>query len=376
MQSSFIDLGKAAGDGRTKVIRALSWDIDQPPDTKLELRSRSGNTLGEQYTFYDRAGNLTTEESWISKPKVLRGPIDTTVVTGADWDEWSNFYQVSGEPFKSKSPRRFIQLEMILSTADPQVAPEVASLSIEFEGALIQGALGTISPRNARTNADTRFRYTLFPEADTGDSSFDILRFTLPGPLSTEEVELTIDGVSTVPASISAQEDSLFIALPQKIIGDSVQVSFTARVLQNAAVFTLDLGNGQRPGIWQSVEPATRRSNVVLLPELPRSGQLIDDLRVEPALFTPNGDGANEQLAISFVVLKLTAANAEVKIHDLAGRFITRLAATETDGRLTFPWSGHDAQGALVPPGTYLCRIDLGADHGEDLRLRAIAVAY
>ena len=376
MQSSFINLGEAAGDGRTKVIRALSWDIDKPPDTKLELRSRSGNTLGEQYTFYDRAGNLTTEESWISKPKVLRGPIDTTVVTGADWDEWSNFYQVSGEPFKSKSPRRFIQLEMILSTADPQVAPEVTSLSIEFEEALIQGALGTISPRNARTNADTRFSYTLFPEADTGDSGFDILRFTLPGPLSTEEVELTIDGVSTVPTSISAQEDSLFIALPQKVIGDSVQVSFTARVLQNAAVFTLDLGDGQRPGIWQSVEPATRRSNVVLLPELPRSGQLINDLRVEPGLFTPNGDGANEQLAISFVVLKLTAANAEVKIHDLAGRFITRLAATETDGRLTFSWSGHDAQGALVPPGTYLCRIDLGADHGEDLRLRAIAVAY
>ncbi|HIG54779.1 MAG TPA: hypothetical protein EYQ18_12520 [Candidatus Handelsmanbacteria bacterium] len=113
MQSSYIDLGEAAGDGRTKVIRALSWDIDQPPGTKLELRSRSGNTLGEQYTFYDRAGNLTTEESWTSKPKVLRGPIDTTVVTGADWDEWSNFYQVSGEPFKSKSPRRFMQLEMI-----------------------------------------------------------------------------------------------------------------------------------------------------------------------------------------------------------------------------------------------------------------------
>ena len=95
------------------MIRALSWDVDTPPRTKLELRSRSGNTLGEHYTFYDRAGAVTTEESWTSKPKVLRGPIDTSIVTSADWDEWSNFYQVSGEPFKSKSPRRFVQLELI-----------------------------------------------------------------------------------------------------------------------------------------------------------------------------------------------------------------------------------------------------------------------
>ena len=28
-----------------------------------------------------------------SLPKVIRGPIDTTVVVGADWGAWSNFYQ-------------------------------------------------------------------------------------------------------------------------------------------------------------------------------------------------------------------------------------------------------------------------------------------
>ncbi len=29
-----------------------------------------------------------------------------------------------------------------------------------------------------------------------------------------------------------------------------------------------------------------------------------------------------------------------------------------------------------MPPGTYLCRIDLGADAGDDTVLRTIAVAY
>ena len=376
MQSSFIDLGAAAGDGRTKVIRALSWDADAPAATKLELRSRSGNTLGEQYTFYDRAGAVTTEESWTSKPKVLRGPIDTTVVTGVDWDGWSNFYQVSGEPFKSKSPRRFLQLEMILSTDDPAVAPEVGSLSIEFEDALVQEARGRIWPRRALTNVETRFSYTLLPRADAEDGGFDILRLTVPGPVSADGVGLSVGGSATEPAAISVRDDSLFVTLPEKVIGDSLQVGFTARVLQNAAVFTLDLGDSARPGVWQSVEPASRRANVVLLPDLPGNDQLIEDLRVEPALFTPNGDGINDLLAISFVVLKAMTTDARVQIFDLVGRGVARLAPMEADGRQVYTWSGHDADGGLVPPGTYVCRIDLGVSQGDDIDLRVVAVAY
>ena len=125
--------------------------------------------------------------------------------------------------------------------------------------------------------------------ADAADGGFDILRFTVPGPVSAAGIELAMDGATATPSAVSVQGDSLFLTLPQKVTGDSLQVDFTARVLQNAAVFTLDLGDGARPGVWQSVEPAARRSNVVLLPDLPNSDRLIEDLRVEPALFTPNG---------------------------------------------------------------------------------------
>ena len=376
MRSDFIDLGAAAGDGRTKVIRSLSWVADTPPGTKLELRSRSGNTLGEEYTFYDRAGAVTTEESWTSKPKVLRGPIDTTIVTSPDWDEWSNFYQVSGEPFKSKSPRRFLQLELILSTDDPAVAPEVGALTVEYEDALVQEARGSIVPRQASTNVETRFSYTLLPRSDPGDNGFDILRFTVPGPVSIDGVGLAVGGATVKPAAVAVRDDSLFVTLPQRVSDDSLRVDFTARLLHNASVFTLDLGDSERPGIWQSVEPAERRANVVLLPDLPNNETLIEDLVVAQALFTPNGDGINDWLDISFVVLKMSTPDARVEIFDLAGRRVARLAPTATDDRLSFTWTGRAEDGALVPPGTYLCRIDLGAAQGEDSSLRAIAVAY
>jgi len=32
--------------------------------------------------------------------------------------------------------------------------------------------------------------------------------------------------------------------------------------------------------------------------------------------------------------------------------------------------------GKLVPPGSYLCRIDVSADTGDDVTLRVVTVAY
>ena len=112
----------------------------------------------------------------------------TTRSTSGRWrsilgtrDTWSNVYQSSGEAFHSASPRRFVQLQMILSTDDPQVAPVVDVLSIEFTDAFVQTARGRIWPPEARLNAETRFTYTLWPESNGEDGGFDRLRFKVAG---------------------------------------------------------------------------------------------------------------------------------------------------------------------------------------------------
>ena len=56
LRSDFIDYRALSGDGRPKAIRSLDWEAELPAQTKLRLRSRSGNNLGEIYTFYDRTG--------------------------------------------------------------------------------------------------------------------------------------------------------------------------------------------------------------------------------------------------------------------------------------------------------------------------------
>ena len=375
MRSDFIDLGKTAGDGRPKVISSLSWDADIPPSTRLQVRSRSGNTQGEVYAFHDKIGEPITEEKWLSLPKVLRGRIDTSVVVSEDWDAWSEAYNFSGEAFKSQSPRRFVQLEMILSTDDPQVAPAIDALSLKYQDALLQGARGQVAPRVALPNEDTRFTYTLLSAADAEDAGFDILRFALPTTASA--VEVHIGGAHIEPSSIAIRADTLQIGLPRAITADSVQVSFTTRVVHNATLFGLDLGSSSQPDLWQSVEPMTRRANIVMLPELTGTTQLIDDLSISSSVLTPNGDRINDAVVIRFVAFKVEQRTPQVRIFDLAGRPVAELATPTIDGvAYVFTWNGRATQGNLVPPGTYLCHIDLAADAGDDTALRTIAVAY
>ena len=265
---------------------------------------------------------------------------------------------------------------MILSTDDPQVAPTVNSVSVEFEDALVQGARGSVNPRQASPNQDTEFTYTLWPEAEGNDSGFDRLRFVVHEPVDLQSLSVMVGADNIAPTATEMRGDSLFIDLPQAVGSDSLQVSFTTRLLQNASVFALDLGSSERPGLWQSVEAAERRSNVVMLPELTGSGQLISDLQLASEVLTPNGDGTNDQLEVRFVIFKTEGVEARVEIFDLAGRRVAGLAAGNDGSQRFFSWDGRTTDGTMVEPGVYILRVDLGADAGDDTALRTIAVAY
>jgi len=377
LTSNFIDLGQEAGDGRPKVIKELHWDADLPAGTRLQLRSRAGNDLAPVYTFYDKKGAQVSEAKWNSSPQVIRGPVDTTLVVGEEWDAWSDEYRESGLKFKSATPRRFLQLEMILSTEDPNRTPILNSLTVEYEEALVQEALGAILPRQVPPNENVRFTYSLLTRARADDSGFDLLRFTLSQPIDLAAgITVEVNGESIVPTGIETVEDSLFIALPQRLKSDSLQVAFTTRVLKNATVFPLDLGYSQRPWLWQSTEAATRKSDIVFLPALPASPHLIGDLEIAPAVFSPNGDGINDEVSIRFVMFKVEGVRPRVRILDLAGRSVAELITDGQQGRQESVWDGLNRAGAPVLPGIYLCHIELGAEAGEDVAMRTIGVVY
>jgi hypothetical protein len=164
--------------------------------------------------------------------------------------------------------------------------------------------------------------------------------------------------------------------MSELVFTDSVQIEFTTRVLRNATLFAVDLGHSKQPGLWQSVDAADRRANIVFLPDLVGSSQLIGDLLIAPPVFTPNGDGINEQVEIRFALLKATLANPSVRIFDLAGRLVAELDQPQGTDIKTYTWSGRGTDGKVVQPGVYLCHIDAGAEAGDAVVVRTLPVAY
>ena len=114
----------------------------------------------------------------------------------------------------------------------------------------------------------------------------------------------------------------------------------------------------------------------MFLPDLVDSQSLIGDLRISPATFTPNNDGINDRVAISFALFKATGAEPKVSITDLTGRLVGQLVSSAVGDIKSFVWDGRDANGALVAPGIYLCHIDPDADANKGRILRTISIAY
>ena len=376
LRSEFIDLGVVAGDQRAKAIKALHWDASFPVDTELRLRSRSGMSLDENYMFYNKIGEQVTEARFNSMPAVLRGKVDTTVVAGSDWSGWSNFYQKTGESFKSESPRRYIQLEAILATEDPENTPVLKSLGIEFEDALVQDARGIIVPRQTRPNEETNFMYGLRSEADKEHSGYDTIRFFWPGSIINEGTIKVYIADSEIDVEVSVRSDSITVKLPEVVSSDSLIFSFSARVLQNAASCEVDISNSQNVGLWQNVEPAERRASQVFLPELVGGHRLLHDIRFSSDILTPNNDGVNDELVVEFVVYKTEFAKAYVRIYDLSGRMIATLSKDKESFGNIYTWDARDSYDKFVPPGIYTLQIKLDAQVGSESVSRKLSVAY
>ena len=77
-QSPLIDLT----EGRN--LNSVEWGGDQPPGTRVEIRTRTGNDVEETNTFYDKNGKEVTQKRYDKLIPSFRGAIDTSIAPGAD----------------------------------------------------------------------------------------------------------------------------------------------------------------------------------------------------------------------------------------------------------------------------------------------------
>jgi len=73
----------------------------------------------------------------------------------------------------------------------------------------------------------------------------------------------------------------------------------------------------------------------------------------------------------------VAATDVEIAFYDLGGRLVRQLVTTpRAAGAFTDTWHGRDDQGAAVPPGLYLCQVNIDADAESFTTTRLIGVAY
>ncbi len=168
--------------------------------------------------------------------------------------------------------------------------------------------------------------------------------------------------------------------------GALMRLRFAAPVFVNGTTVEVAVrntaGGANMAAPWQSVEAgdatALIGSNALSI-NLPLDAKAVDEFRIVPNPFTPNGDAINDETEILFSVFKLTAPRqAQVRIYTLAGRPIWEHAQVLQSGRVRMFWDGSDLNGRQVPPGLYICQVNLDTDRESRsaTRTRLLSIAY
>ena len=374
LRSPVIDLGTNWN------ITAIEWEIDTPLGAQFSLRSRTGDHVVEQMRYFDKNGKEVTKRRYEKLIASFRGPIETTLQPGDGWSVWSEEYLRTGTRFRSPSPRRYVQLETELRADSPQAGIALDALTLIYSRPLARTAVGEVHPALVAPGEQTDFTYFLRPEFARDSQGFEAIALEASVPLAFRALQ--IDGAS-VNAEVETTNVGLRLHLPERIAAaERVELGFAATVFQNNTRFRAFLE--RKSGLdtlRQQVDPGDAVPDLAGAGDavsLPVDGSLLTRLDMGAGIFTPNGDGVNDALAISFDVLKVIDARPiEARVYDLRGRLVRTLRdASGVAGHYQLTWDGRSDSGAMVPPGLYLLRLQVAGDSATRTLIRSIGLSY
>ena len=400
-ESDIIDLGDIANWGE------ISWSGSKGPHAQVAIRTRSGadpqpevfwEVRPEQQDsirFLGGGGNLSLTEyrreyerlaSYLKPARVE----DSITPDTENWSFWSSPYEFEnpGVNIVSPGPRRFLQIKTdFVSTVEDGVKMGF----IEFKASsppLVRKLRGEIYPVETEVGRATQFTYYIKPTILAGDSGFDAVEISTPsGVVSVDSLRL--DEVDQGEVSWTLRDDGLGfeLMLPRRLgpvdTGTLIEIDYRAQVLRE--VGTLFAGR-----VFDTTRPHEVRQRILpgeAAPEIESeqlsvttsfSGSLVFSPLVSPNPFTPNGDGINDVVSISFKLLRVTSAvPVAIEIFDLSGKRVREVySGRDPLGEYSHTWDGTDDSGRPVPPGLFLYRILADLHSGQEIDSGALSVAY
>ena len=374
LRSPVIDLGTNWN------ITAIEWEIDTPLGALFALRSRTGDRVVEEMRYFDKNGKEVTKRRYEKLIASFRGPIETTLQPGDGWSVWSEEYLRTGTRFRSPSPRRYVQLEAEFRADSPRAGIALDALTLIYSRPLARTAVGEVHPAHVEPGEQTDFTYFLRPEFARDSQGFEAIVLEASVPLAFRALQIDDAAIN---AEVKDTKAGLRLHLPERIsAAERVELDFAATVFQNNTRFRAFLE--RKSGLDTLRQPVDPGDAILDLAgagdvvSLPVDESLLTRLDIGAGIFTPNGDGVNDALAISFDVLKVIDARPiEARIYDLRGRLVRTLRdAAGVAGHYQLTWDGRRDSGAMAPPGLYLFRLQIAGDSATRTLVRNIGLSY
>ena len=387
--------------GGTRNLTTIEWDADLQPGTRVELQTRTGNTLDTLLHYFKSNGTEVTEAAYNKiRIKSQKGDIIPEQVAGSDWEPWSEPYEVaSGSPITSPSPREFLKIRTTLISDDPETHATLRAVRLNFSDPVASSLRGRVIPTRVDSLGVER-PFTLLVDVVSLEQGFDELLVVPPagmelnfdparesvfaGPASAFEEGGDASDLALANLRVVDSTEGLHLAFDKIESGvEVIRVDFRGKLFTAGGRLQAQLRNSEGEGFWQRVDEKVARNSLQLVAQ-PERKTLFNDLTITPPVFSPNGDNINDEISLNFTVMMVGGSTAvQAEIYDLSSRQVRRLEEQRevSTGAYSMAWDGRDEANKVVPPGVYAVRIKLGADTentGVDRRelLRTIALTY
>ena len=378
-ESDVIDLGDRASLGN------LTWSALSDSGSALLIRTRTGQTE-DPFVYHRLTGLGLAGEERVTRAqyKKLRPTEKGSIQLDTEnWSGWSAPYPPTGEePLIALAPAQYVQFRIDFQSFSPLSRSRIDSLSVGFSTPLFgREFIAELTPQQVVPGKKTAFTYAVRAILEPEDEGIDGLQVATPLPAAIKEVR--ING-SPVEYSEDVRADGFAVSFPENRITEHatlLEVDFDAEVLVYGTRFTGRVFDTKREGdIPQIIVPGDATPDIDtddLLVKWDLDRSLLASVEISQRHLTPNGDGVNDAVEISYRLLQvIQSIQVSVEIFDLSGQRIWHRSAEQANGQYTISWQGFDDAGQVVPPGLYVYQLVADADQGSNVYVGTLAVVY